>query len=130
MSNSEPWTTLHMSFEKLMYNLNDAINEVYVVLIKEEVIGVIIIQTQGAFSGYLKSIALKKEWQGKGFGEIMMNFFEQKAFKTSENAFLCVSSFNTKAQKFYLKRGYTIVGVLKDYIIKGKDEILMRKRRN
>ncbi len=130
MSNSEPWTTLHISFDKIMDNLNDAINEVFVVLIKDEVVGIIIIQTQGAFSGYLKSIALKKEWQGKGLGEIMMNFFEHKAYLNGENAFLCVSSFNTEAQKFYLKRGYTIVGVLKDYIIEGKDEILLRKRRN
>jgi len=130
MSNSEPWITLHISFDKMMTSLNDTINEVYIVLVKDEAVGTILIQTQGAFSGYLKSIAIKKEWQAKGLGKTMMDFFEQKVFLTSENAFLCVSSFNTKAKKFYSKRGYTIIGVLKDFVIEGKNEILMRKRRN
>lgn len=129
MSNSEPWTTLNISYDKMMANLNDAINEVYIVLFKDEVVGTILIQSQGAFSGYLKSIAIKREWQGKGFGTIMMDFFEKKVFLNHKNAFLCVSSFNTKAKKFYNKRGYATVGVLKDYIVEGKDEILMRKRR-
>ena len=41
--------------------------------------------------------------------------------------FLCVSSFNLNAQKFYEHIGYTTVGEFKDYIIKGKSEILMHK---
>ena len=41
------------------------------------------------------------------------------------NLFLCVSSFNTDAPKFYLTLGYEQIGVLKDYLVEGHDEILI-----
>jgi len=130
MSKLDPWITLGVSFDQMMQTLNDNINEVYAVFIKDEIVGIIIIQTRGAFSGYLKSIALKTGWRNKGFGKVMMNFFEEKAFSNGNNAFLCVSSFNKKAQKFYLNLGYRIIGELKDYVVEGYDEILMRKQRS
>ncbi len=129
LCNSEPWTILKISFSQVMNTLKDTINEIHVVLVKDEIVGLIIIQTKGAFSGYLKSIALKKKWRGRGLGKIMMDFFEQRVFSKGENAFLCVSSFNTKAKQFYLDLGYKIIGELTDYVVKGKDEILMRKRK-
>ena len=130
MSKLDPWITLGVSFDQMIQTLKDNINEVYAVFIKDEIVGIIIIQTRGAFSGYLKSIALKTEWRNKGFGKVMMNFFEEKAFSNGNNAFLCVSSFNKKAQKFYLNLGYRIIGELKDYVVEGYDEILMRKQRS
>ncbi len=48
-------------------------------------------------------------------------------FSLSPNVFLCVSSFNKKAQNFYQKLGYKKVGVIIDYLVEGYDEILMRK---
>jgi len=41
--------------------------------------------------------------------------------------FLCVSAFNTRAQRFYARMGYEPIGVWRDYVIAGEDEILMRK---
>jgi ribosomal protein S18 acetylase RimI-like enzyme len=43
--------------------------------------------------------------------------------------FLCVSSFNERAQKLYQRLGYERVGELPDYVVKGYSEILMRKTR-
>ena len=40
---------------------------------------------------------------------------------------MCVSSFNTDAQRLYKRLGYQIVGELEDYIIPGASEILLRK---
>jgi ribosomal protein S18 acetylase RimI-like enzyme len=40
---------------------------------------------------------------------------------------MCVSSFNKKAQKLYRRLGYEKVGVLKNFIVNGHDEILLRK---
>lgn len=57
----------------------------------------------------------------------MMAFIEKEIFSTCANLFLCVSSFNPDAQKFYLKLGYEKIGVLKNYLVEGHDEILMRK---
>ena len=127
MAGSEPWITLGMSMDQVMYSLNNPLNEVFAAYVKDEIIGAIVIQPKGAFSGYLKSIAVKPGWRGKKLGQEMMTFIEKEIFSTCANLFLCVSSFNTDAQLFYLKLGYEQIGVLKDYLVKGHDEILMRK---
>lgn len=127
MSNSEPWTILGMSMDHIYKTLNDPLHEVYVAYMEEEIVGTMVIHTKGAFSGYLKSIAVKPEWRGKKLGEQMMCFIENEIFSTSKNLFLCVSSFNQNAQRFYLKLGYKKIGELKDYLVEGHDEILMRK---
>jgi len=127
MAGSEPWITLGMSLDQVMYSLNKPLNEVFAAYVKNEIIGAIVIQTKGAFSGYLKSIAVKPGWRGKKLGEKMMAYIEKEIFSTCANLFLCVSSFNTDAQLFYLKLGYEQIGVLKDYLVEGHDEILMRK---
>lgn len=127
LTNSEPWITLGIDIDQVMMNLNDTLNEVFAVYIKDEIIGTIVIQTKGAFTGYLKNIAVKPDYRGKNLGEFMMKFVEDYILSKSQNVFLCVSSFNANAQKFYLKLGYEIIGVLKNYIVEGHDEILMRK---
>jgi len=124
---SEPWTTLGITYDQAMDSLNDPLHEVFVAYVKEEIVGVIIVQTKGAFSGYIKSIVVKAGWRDRHLGKIMMEFIEDKLFAKSSNVFLCVSSFNSAALKFYIKLGYQEVGVLKDYLVQGHDEVLMRK---
>ncbi|OQX97593.1 MAG: hypothetical protein B6I20_12275, partial [Bacteroidetes bacterium 4572_117] len=124
---SEPWVTLGISYSNVMDTFNDDFNELYAAYVNNEIVGVIVIQTKGAFTGYLKSIAVKTGWQNKHLGKSMMGFVENEIFSKKTNVFLCVSSFNHNAQKFYLKLGYKKVGVLENYIINGHDEILMRK---
>lgn len=127
MAGSEPWITLGISMDQLMITLSDPLNEVFAALVKEEIVGTMVITTRGAFPGYLKSIAVKPGWRGRKLGEQMMGFIEREVFSTCANLFLCVSSFNAGAQRFYRKLGYERVGTLKDYLVKGHDEILMRK---
>jgi [ribosomal protein S18]-alanine N-acetyltransferase len=40
---------------------------------------------------------------------------------------MCVSSFNKDAARLYYKIGYEKVGDLKDFVIKGQSETLLRK---
>ncbi|MEN8121421.1 MAG: N-acetyltransferase [Bacteroidota bacterium] len=127
MASTEPWITLGINYDKLMNTINDSLNEVFVAYVQKEIIGTIIIQTKGAFSGYLKSIAIKTNWQDKHLGKIMMKFLEEEIFSEHTNVFLCVSSFNLAAKRFYLKLGYEVIGEIKNYLVKGQDEILMRK---
>jgi ribosomal protein S18 acetylase RimI-like enzyme len=127
MTGSEPWITLGITKDSMVETLKDPLLEVFVVENNAEIIATFVLQTKGAFTGYLKSIAVKKEWRGRKLGEFMMEFIEDRIFKISKNVFLCVSSFNDNAQRFYLKHGYQNVGLLKYYIVKGHDEILMRK---
>ena len=53
---------------------------------------------------------------------------ERWAAGLSRHFFLCVSSFNTRAQQFYWRQGFRQVGVLADYVIDGASERLMYKR--
>lgn len=127
MAGSEPWTTLGISMDHIMNTLNDPLHEVYAAYVQEEIVGTIVIHSPGSFSAYLKNITVKAGWRGQKLGEKMMEFIENEVFSTYKNLFLCVSSFNMDAQRFYIKLGYEKIGELKDYLVKGHDEILMRK---
>ncbi len=129
MTGSDPWKTLGITMEMMLKTLKDPLHKTYLVLINEQIAGTFVLQERGAFTGYIKSIAVKKEWQGHKIGELMMTFIEDKFFLSGSNVFLCVSSFNKNAQRFYQNLGYKEVGILTDYVVKGYDEILMRKTR-
>jgi ribosomal protein S18 acetylase RimI-like enzyme len=40
---------------------------------------------------------------------------------------MCVSSFNEGASRLYQRLGYHVVGELRDYLVRGHSEILLRK---
>ncbi len=82
---------------------------------------------QGSFTGYIKRICIHPDWSGKGIGTKLMRFAEDRIFSVKPNVFLCVSSFNLKAKELYLKLGYEVIGEIKDYIVSGYSEIVLRK---
>jgi ribosomal protein S18 acetylase RimI-like enzyme len=41
---------------------------------------------------------------------------------------MCVTSFNHQAQKLYYRLGYEKIGELKNHIIEGADEYILRKQ--
>lgn len=127
ISGSAPWITLGITYDQTMDSLNDPLHEVFAAYMNEEIIGVVITQEKGAFSGYIKSIAVKTSWRERHIGKVLMDFVERRIFTKCSNVFLCVSSFNSAAQRFYKKLGYQVVGVLENYLVEGHDEILMRK---
>jgi ribosomal protein S18 acetylase RimI-like enzyme len=65
--------------------------------------------------------------RGQGLGTRLVHFAEERILREAPNVFLCVSSFNTRAQKFYRRLGYERIGELRDFIVPGHAEILMRK---
>jgi len=129
MAATDPWITLGFTFDALTELVNDPLNTVYVALSGKEVTGTAVIQNRGAFAGYLKCIAVKEGWRNQHIGTKLISHIEKEIFSVHANVFLCVSSFNRKAQEFYKRLGYNVVGELKDYIIRGHSEILMRKTR-
>jgi ribosomal protein S18 acetylase RimI-like enzyme len=52
---------------------------------------------------------------------------EARVFADHPNLFICVSDFNAGARRFYERLGYAAVGELKDYLVRGHSEILLRK---
>ncbi|MFC2125876.1 GNAT family N-acetyltransferase [Bacteroidota bacterium] len=129
MSESEPWITLNFDYEKVIEILNDSINEVYIMFIGSDIVGFSIVQMKGSFVGYIKTIVIKPSWRNMHLGEKMIKYLENRIFEVHPNIFLCVSSFNLKAKKFYYRLGYEFVGEISDYVVKGHAEILLRKTR-
>jgi ribosomal protein S18 acetylase RimI-like enzyme len=81
----------------------------------------------GAFVGYIQTICVDPRCRGRGLGSTLLQFAEQRIRTASPNIFMCVSSFNERAQRLYQRHGYAVVGELTDYIVKGHSEILLRK---
>ena len=127
MCNTEPWITLKRDHQACLGSIRGDSKEVYCLFEDGEVIGVIILQIGGTFRGYLQSICIAPKTRGKGYGHIAMEFCEKRIFSFSPNFFLCVSSFNKGAQKLYYSLGFKLIGEIKDFVIEGYSELLLRK---
>ena len=127
MAESEPWITLQRDFEGALRLVMDRTKEVYVARAGRELARHVVVNMQGPFAGYIQALAVRPEWRNRRIGARLLGFAEERIFRESPNVFLCVSGFNTRAQTFYARLGYERIGELKDYVIAGESEILMRK---
>jgi ribosomal protein S18 acetylase RimI-like enzyme len=127
MAGSEPWITLQRDYGASVQTLTSTGKEVYVATDGKEILGFIILNMQGGFIGYIQSIGVAPEWRSRGIGRRLVAYAEERIFRDSPNVFICVSSFNPDAQRFYRSLGYEAVGELKDFIVHGHSEILLRK---
>jgi ribosomal protein S18 acetylase RimI-like enzyme len=126
MVTSDPWKTLGATYEHCLTVIRAPQQEVYVAADAEPAGFIIVIMT-GAFTGYIRIVCVAAEHRGSGLGTALIRFAEERIFRDSPNVFLCVSSFNTRARALYERLGYEAVGELKDYLVRGASEILMRK---
>jgi ribosomal protein S18 acetylase RimI-like enzyme len=127
MASSEPWITLRRDEASAMRTLRHPAVEVYVAGEDDTVIGLLVLTMQGPFRGYIATVGVTPERRGQGLGTRLVRFAEDRILREAPNVFLCVSSFNTRAQKFYRRLGYERIGELRDFIVPGHAEILMRK---
>ena len=127
MAGSEPWITLRRGYEEALALLRDPTREVYGAFEEGRVLGFVILNMSGAFVGYVQTVCVGAEDRSRGVGTLLMRFAEERIFRESPNVFLCVSSFNPRAKALYERLGYEMVGELKDYIVKGHSEYLLRK---
>ena len=127
MSNLEPWVTLKRDYHTSLKVITDPSREVYLALMGNEIAGFTILIMQGALVGYIQSICVAPDWRNKGFGSQLMKFAENRIFNEAPNAFIMVSSFNSDAKRLYNRLGFETIGELKDYIIPGYSEFLLRK---
>ena len=127
MAASEPWITLGRTADVALRLIGDPNKEVYVAVDDRGVAGFIIIDMRGTFAAYLQSICVRPDCRGQGVGARLMAFLERRAAQSGPNVFLCVSSFNARAQQFYARLGYERVGILTNFVVQGHDEILLRK---
>lgn len=129
MAGSEPWLTLGRSYERALAIVRDPTREVTVAVRDCGVVGFVIVCMVGPFVGYIQTVAVAPEERGQGLGSRLVAHAEARIFRESPNVFLCVSSFNPDARRLYRRLGYTEVGELPDYLVRGHGEVLLRKSR-
>ncbi|MCX6253779.1 MAG: GNAT family N-acetyltransferase [Bacteroidia bacterium] len=127
MSESDPWITLGMNYDLCLKAFEGVYREIYVIEIKNEIAGFVILQISGTFSGYIQTICMSEAYRGKGFGKKLLQFCEERILKISPNVFICVSSFNKGAIKLYYEFGFKLVGELDNFVKEGFTELLLRK---
>ena len=129
MATADPWITLGRDYDSSLRVIKDPSREVYVAEDDAGLAGFIILCMTGAFIGYIQTVLVAPDRQGKGIGSQLVAFAEDRIFAESPNTFLCVSSFNPRARQLYERLGYQYVGELTDYIVRGHSELLFRKTR-
>ncbi len=127
MASSEPWITLGRTFEQSLGMFEDPQKEIYLAIAGDQIAGFAILQMQGPFTGYVQSLGVFPGRQERGVGTRLMSFAEERIFRERPNVFICVSSFNPRARQLYKRLGYEVVGELRDYVVAGHSEILLRK---
>lgn len=127
MAASDPWITLGIGYDRAraVFDLPD--REVYVAMSDGAVAGFAVVTLQGVLSGYLQTLAVAPGHRGSGLGGRLLAFVEQRVFRDRPNLFLFVSSFNSGARRFYESHGYEVIGEVRDFLVAGHGEVLMRK---
>ena len=127
MAASDPWRKLGLTRAHCLKTIGVPFRETYTIKAGGRIAGLVTITMYGTFKGYIQSLFVAEDFRGEGLGEELMAFAEKKVFARSPNIFLCVSSFNKGAIRFYRRLGYKKAGLLRDFVRKGSDELLLRK---
>ncbi|MGH7516766.1 MAG: GNAT family N-acetyltransferase [Gemmatimonadales bacterium] len=129
MAESEPWRTLGRGYEASLAVVSDPTREVYWIEHAGAWGGFLVLHMGGPFRGYIQTVCLRDECRGRGLGSAVIAWAEERIFRESPNVFLCVSDFNAGARRLYERLGYQVVGSLRDFLVAGRAEVLLRKSR-
>jgi ribosomal protein S18 acetylase RimI-like enzyme len=133
MLDTDPYTRLGYTEDTCLDTAISALEEgwAWVAVSSGKIVGFVLFRVFDGFplGGYVRAIAVDETYRGRGVGSILLRVAEEKIFKYRRNVFLLVSSFNKDAQRFYRSRGYEVVGEIRDALVRGESEIIMRKRR-
>ncbi len=124
---SDPWKSLKENIDFPRYISR---KQAYVCVVDGEAAGFIIFTPEPVFArgGYLRAIGVAPSLRRRGIGKKLLTFAEKTTACHSLNFYLCVSSFNRRAQAFYKALGYTRVGNIPGLIIPGSSEYIFWKR--
>lgn len=129
MSGSEPWITLQRDYAESLRLIESPDLETYVAVENDRLLGFAMLNLKGDFVGYLKTLCVAPDSRGSGIGTALVKFVEERIFRDYPNVFILSSSFNPRARSLYERLGYQFIGELKDYVVRGHSEILLRKTR-
>jgi ribosomal protein S18 acetylase RimI-like enzyme len=127
MSSMDPWVRLGRDYATCLRILSHPAKELTVAAGPQGVEAFIMLDMNGPFVGYIQLLCVRPAAQRQGLGQLLVAWAEERIHRVSPNVFICVSSFNTRARVLYERLGFEYVGTLKDYVVAGYDEILLRK---
>ena len=95
-----------------------------------EILGFVWAAENGAFARdvYIPLIGVNPESRSHGVGKILLDYVEQILFGRPRDVFLLVSDFNTDANRFYQKCGYSEIGRIPNYVLPGVAELIYWKQ--
>jgi ribosomal protein S18 acetylase RimI-like enzyme len=127
MASMDPWVRLGRDYATCLRMLSDPQKELTVAAGPEGVDGFIMLDMHGPFAGYIQLLCVRAAAQRHGLGQSLVAWAEERIHRVSPNVFICVSSFNARARALYERLGFECIGTLKNYVVPGYDEILLRK---
>lgn len=129
LSGSDPWLTLGRGFDACLAACTSSLDVLEIAESAGERCGLVLVRPAGvAGAPYIVSIAVAPAFRSRGIGAALLEHVERTYRGRSRHLFLCVSSFNLRARRFYERHGFEAVGTLKAFLIEAADEILMYKR--
>jgi [ribosomal protein S18]-alanine N-acetyltransferase len=125
---SEPWITLGYGESDVQALVRSAAADNLLLARADDRVVGFALSAPGILLGeYLKILVVEPAYQTQGIGRRLMEELERRAFQRWPNVYLCVSDFNGGARTFYRRIGYEEVGPLRDLLLPGTGEVLMRK---
>lgn len=126
----EPWSRVEFRPEHMTAFLaaHDPALSRHALFVGAEPAGAIAIRSPWLRGPYLQMLAVLPPFQGKGYGTLLLEWFEREAAPNSRWLWLCYSDFNHRAGAFYARHGFEAVTSLPDLLYDGGSEVLMRKR--
>jgi diamine N-acetyltransferase len=125
-----PWSVMRYSADALARFLAAPDGGVarFLVAVDGEYAGAVSVRFPWLKGPYLELLALLPSFQGRGIGSALLVWFEMEGLRQgARNLWVCASSFNTQAIRFYERHGFRPAATLSGLVADGYDEILLRK---
>jgi diamine N-acetyltransferase len=124
----DPWQTLGTSASTLIGMLLEPDQHLRREAIRMDgiLVGVVAVRNPWLYGPYLALLAILPGWQGTGIGSVVLRRIEDVT--KPNNIWVCVSSFNQAAKRFYERNAFELVGTLPGLLRPDFTELLMRRR--
>jgi GNAT superfamily N-acetyltransferase len=126
----EPWSVMHYPAAALAAFLARSDDGAcrYLVRVEGAEAGAVSVRYPWLKGPYLELLALLPQAQGRGIGASILAWLEREALaRQARNLWVCASSFNAGALRFYARHGFEAVATVPGLVTDGYDEILLRK---
>jgi diamine N-acetyltransferase len=126
----EPWSAMNYSAEALARFLAtpDSGAARYLIEVEGAAAGAMSVRSPWLKGPYLELLALLPPFQRRGLGATLMAWFEREALTHgARKLWVCASSFNGGALRFYGRHGFAPAAALQGLVAEGYDEVLLRK---